>query len=141
MNDPTKPYQLTFEEREHYLCAHIKADSTDHETAVDYWRKIVEKCRRLECERLMVVQEIPGGLNTTETFNVASDVTAMGIHDIKIAFVDPDTTLYESHQFGQLVGTNRGAWSEVFTTIPEAENWLLMGLGSSLPSRRLNDVD
>lgn len=139
MNDPIKPYKLTFEERPQYLYAHIKAEATDHPTAVDFWGKIITKCREIGGDRLLVLQEIPGGLNTGETFNVATDVTAMSIQDIKIAFVDPNTELYETHQFGQLVGTNRGAWAQVFTTIPEAENWLLQGLGSSISSHRMDE--
>jgi hypothetical protein len=141
MNDPIKPYKLTFDERPQYLYAHVKGDATDHATAMDYWRKVIGKCREIESTRLLIVQEIPGGLTTGETFNVASDVTAMRIHDIKLAFVDTDTELFEAHQFGQLVGVNRGAWSQVFTTIAEAENWLLQGIGSSLSSRRMDGVD
>lgn len=141
MNEPIKPYELTFDERPQYLHAHIKAEATDEQTAIDYWQKIIRKCRQTKGDRLMVVQEIPGGLNTTETFGVASAVTAIGIQGIKIAFVDPDPDLYEAHQFGHLVGTNRGAWSQVFTTIPEAENWLLQGLGGTLSSHRMDKDD
>ena len=130
MNEPTKPYELTFEQRQHYLYARITADKTNVAKALDYWKAMIEKCRELDINRLLVEQIIPGGLDTTETFKVATEVTAMGIQGIKIAFVDPDTELYEAHQFGELVGGNRGAWSKVFTTVPEAENWLLQGMTS-----------
>ena len=127
MNDPTKPYELTFDKRPDYLYVHLKADASHLKKAVDYWRAIIDTCREVNCDRLLVVQEIPGKLSTAETFALASEITAMGIYDIKIAFVDAETANYEAHQFGQLVGSNRGAWAQVFTTVPEAENWLLQG--------------
>lgn len=135
------PYELTFEQRPEYLYAHLQAEATDVDKAVRYWQNIVDKCRELDFKRLLVVQEIPGGLSVTDTFLLATKVAAMGINGIKLAFVDPETHLYETHQFGQMAAGNRGVWVEVFTTIPEAENWLLQPMGSSLTAHKMDLED
>ena len=125
MNEPTKPYELTFDKRQDYLYARITAEETDPATALDYWKAIVAKCHEYDAKRLLVKQMIPGGLSTADTFNLAGEVARMGIFGLKVAFVDPFTENYEAHQFGEMVASNRGMWAKVFTTTPEAENWLL----------------
>jgi hypothetical protein len=127
MNDPTKPYELTLDEREHYLYARITADTTNVPMSLEYWTSILAKCRELDLKRLLVEQIIPGGLSTTEMFTLATSVAAMKPLGVKIAFVDPFPHNYEMHQFGELAASNRGLWAKVFTTVPEAENWLLQG--------------
>src|SRR5688572_8669949 len=125
MNEPNEPYRVTFEERQKYLYSHIEADRTDRPLALEYWETIIEKCRELRTKRLLVYQDIAGGLSLTDTFAVAGEIAAMVPQGLKIAFVDPHIVHYETHEFGQLVASNRGLWAQVFTTLPEAENWLL----------------
>ena len=59
MNDPTTPYQLTFEEREGYLYERVSAATIDEETAMSYLREVAAKCRQLGYDRLLVERDIP----------------------------------------------------------------------------------
>lgn len=129
MNDIKRPYKLTLEVRPKYFYAHVEAGRTELEIALEYWRAIVGKCREIRARRLLVWHDVPVGLSLTDTFVLADKITAMDIHNIKIAFVDPHIANFETHEFGQMVGTNRGAWARVFTTLIEAENWLLQESG------------
>jgi hypothetical protein len=122
------PYELTFDKRLHYLYAEIHALETNVTTALEYWQTIITKCREFESNRLLVRQDIPGGLSTGEMFALASEVSAMDAPGIKIAFVDPDLENFEGHRFAELVAGNRGLWAKVFTTVPEAESWLVPGI-------------
>jgi hypothetical protein len=128
MTAPIKPYELTFDKRLHYLYALITADSTDLPTSVEYWNILIDKCGELGAKRLLVEQIVSGGLSTSEMFMLASEVAAMKPLGIKIALADPFVHNYEQHQFGELAAGNRGVWAKVFTTVPEAENWLLQGV-------------
>lgn len=141
MNEPIKPYELIFEQRPNYLYARITADETDVSTAVEYWQAIVDKCRETNTERILIEQLIPIGLGTTQTFTLATKIVAMDITGIKIGFVDPHPENYEHHQFGEMVGSNRGAFGKAFTTVPEAENWLMIGMGGSRPTPRMDNLD
>ena len=59
MADPTRPYELTFDAREHYLYVHIHADAITRETVLAYLTEIAEECARLEYRRLMIHREVP----------------------------------------------------------------------------------
>jgi hypothetical protein len=130
MTEPIKPYELTFDERPLYLYARITAEKTDVPMSIQYWTSIVGKCEELGVDRVLAEQIVSGGLDTTEMFTLARAVAAMQPLGVKIAFVDPFVHNYEQHQFGELAATNRGLWAKVFTTVPEAENWLLQGTPS-----------
>ena len=125
MTEPTRPYELEFEKRPDYLYARVAADSADEPTAVEYWKAIIDKCRELGVKRLLVEQLIPTGMSMTDTFELATEIAAMEVFGIKIAFVDSYIEHADVNQFGEMVAGNRGVWAKVFTTIPEAENWLL----------------
>jgi len=125
MTDPTKPYELTFEKRQNYLYARITADETNVPTSVEYWQAIIDKCRELKVKRFLVEQVIPIALSSTDTFMLATEIAAMQPDDIKIAFTDAFEQHYDQNKFGELAAGNRGVLYKFFTTVPEAEDWLL----------------
>ncbi len=125
MGNITKPYQLNFDLRPHYLYARVTADEMDVPTAIEYMTAVIAKCRELKAKRLLIEHIVGVGLSINDTFEVTKAVASMPVSGIKIAFVDADPEYYENYRFGELVGDNRGIWGRVCTTVPDAESWLL----------------
>lgn len=125
IDESEKPYELKFEELPNYLFADVKADRNDVATTVMWFGEIIEKCREIGVNLLLVKLTVPEALTMPEMFDAAAGVVALGIRGIKIAFVDPVPEHFEKNSFAELVGTNRGANAKVFVNIDEAESWLL----------------
>ncbi len=68
MADPTKPYELIFEERADYLYACVKAETINEESALSYLREVAERCALLESTHLMLYRDIPTMLPTASSF-------------------------------------------------------------------------
>jgi hypothetical protein len=125
MGDSADLYELSYEVRPEYLYAYIKGDLSGSETKVDCWREIIQRCRAGEHEKLLVVLDGPGNSTEIDAFESSREIVALGLSGIKIAYVDLDPANLENNQFGELVAYNRGAFAKVFTTEPEAHNWLI----------------
>jgi hypothetical protein len=132
MADPTKPYELTFDAREHYLYVHIHADAITRETVLAYLTEIAEECSRLEYRRLMIHREVPVMLSEPDIFFVTNDFLGM-VQGVTVAFVNPNITHEAAMRFAILVGTNRGAKFKAFPTVESAEKWLLAGVPNPTP--------
>ena len=128
MGNIAKPYQLNFDLQPHYLHARVTAEAMDVPTAIEYMTAAITKCRELKARRLLIEHVVGVGLSINDTFEVARAVASMPVMGLKMAFVDNDPQYYETYQFGELVGANRGIWGRVFTTVPDAESWLLENL-------------
>lgn len=127
MDDPTKPYELTFDARPHYLYVHIKAETTTREIALAYLREIVEECVRLKYRRLLVERDVPVMMSDPDIFFTTNDFLDM-IKNVRVAFVNPYVTQENAMKFAMLVGTNRGAKFKAHKSVEEAEPWLLEGV-------------
>jgi hypothetical protein len=127
MTDLTRPYELTFEARPQYLYAQVKADTITEQIAAGYLREVADKCRELECDRLLLHRDIPEMLATGTLFFVAADFQKM-ISGIRTAFVNPHLSNRNELDFAVTVGTNRGADYAVFDNDADAEAWLLRSL-------------
>ena len=126
MNETAKPYELTFEEREHYLYAYVKADATSEQMAISYYSEITERCNAMQCARLLFVRDIPGMLPVGSLYFVLSDFETK-ITDVKIAWVNPHPANKEDFEFASgfanyALGRPRFAF---FENEADAERWLL----------------
>ena len=124
---PSKPYELTFEPRSHYLYVHIKADTITREIALAYLREIADECGRLGYHRLMIHRDVPVMLSDPDIFFTTNDFLEM-VPSVRVAFVNPYTTHEAGMKFAVLVGTNRGAKFQAHSTVEAAEQWLLEAL-------------
>lgn len=123
--DDSELYQLEFEERPDYLCAHVSGDKDSVEICTQYWRKIADQCRRTKYDKVLIVEDIKETVSTSEMYQIASEIPGMGFYGIQIAFVDQKIEQRAINEFGGLVATNRGLNIKLFNTTEEAEKWFL----------------
>ena len=124
MDKPEAPYELTFEERNGYLLANVKAEDLEYDPAQDCLLEIAREIDRLKQTRLMVKRDIPSVMPRGQLFFTSASM-AESFKQVKIAIVNPYPDLDESLNFAALTANNRGANFKVFTDIETAEVWLL----------------
>lgn len=123
MDDPTLAYQLTFDQRDGYLYAHVKAETIDQESALSYLREVAARCDELETTHLMLYRDIPVMLPDGVLFFVATEFLEM-IRGVTTAFVNPYASNEDAFNFALMVGKNRGGNYALFNNTAEAEIWL-----------------
>ena len=129
-HDPQFPssanlYQLTFENREHYLYAYVKGNHDGYEISVSFWRDLAVECERLGCRKLLIEEDIVEPLSMSDTYRLATMLPTLGFRGVTIAFIDRYAEHKESNEFGELVATNRGFYVKAFDNFEEGESWLL----------------
>ncbi len=127
MPDLPRPYKLTFAQRPHYLYACIESDTIDAATALQYLGEIAKKCSELSTERLMIYRDIPDTLSDGDLFFVTNKFIGL-TGRTRVALVNPYAANHKDMEFAIMIGNNRGADYEVFTSAADAERWLVSGL-------------
>lgn len=118
-------YQLTLEHRPGYLYAYVRGTKDSVEIDRSYFGKIAEECRKHDCKRVLIEEDLDTQLSATEMYQATSSVRALYVPGVKVAFVDRRPSHRPGNLFGQLVATNRGVWVRVCDSAEEAEAWLL----------------
>jgi len=122
----SKPYTITFEQREGYLYARVEGPFDSYEISNAYWQEVAEECQKTQNRKLLLDERLDSVMpSMTEVFQGASERCHMGLAGIKIAFVDSLSDHHEFNLFGELVATNRGLYCKVFNNLKQGENWLL----------------
>ncbi len=123
--EDSKLYNIEFVDRTDYLYAYVSGDKDSLDISRQYWREIADECRRTKKSKVLIVEDIKESVSTTETYQIASEISSMGFAGIKIAFIDQHIEQQELNEFGELVSTNRGLNVKLFNKVEEAEKWLL----------------
>ena len=118
------PYQLSFEEREGYLFAHIKAKGISPETAKAYLTEIREKADATGATRIMILREIAELSKAGTLYFTTKDFTEL-LGSFRVVFVNPYAELKEQFDFANLMASNHGAEVAVLPNQPDAEKWLM----------------
>jgi hypothetical protein len=118
-------YQISYELRPEYFYAYAKGDLSDPQTRIACWNVILQRCRREDRDRLLVVQDSPPNKDAIAAFTGAAGVVELGVQGLKIAFVDPDPDEFENNKFCEVVARNRGANAKLFLTEDQAHAWLV----------------
>ena len=124
MSANLKPYDLEFEEREGYLYAHLQAYVLDVPTAGLYHQELAERLAATGLGRLMIYREVPGAMTVGLAYFLADNLIRL-LPSTKIAFVNPYNSHRENLEFAATVAKNRGGRHAIFSTVEEAEAWLL----------------
>ena len=120
-----KPYELKFEHKPSYLYVRVESCERRPSSAVDYLKDITNHCRQDDCRKVVIEKRIPGRLGVWDVFSVATRFPLMGKKLTKIAVVDKYLERSERKEFSVMVGRESGLDFHVFTTMSEAERWLL----------------
>ena len=128
-SDP--PYFITVEQRADYLYVCVKLVAVSYESVKGYWLEIAKARNGAESKPVLVEKHEPVQLSIPDAFQVASDLPAIGFAGVHVALVDPNPENQEVNEFTDIVARNRGVPARSFTTVSDAEKWLLSNPGSS----------
>ena len=118
-------YKLTIHQKPAYLHAVVTGRNT-RENVAEYLEEIRRECIARNCFRVLVEERLEGPrLDTLEVFQVVSEGSskASGIYKA-FAYVDVNAK-GNLMQFAETVAVNRGVPVVVFSTVADAEKWLL----------------
>ena len=117
-------YELTIEERSHYLHARVEGIRTP-ENVSRFLREASEACRRLGRDSVLLEMNLAGpSLGTSGVFGVISKSTPSGLTLRRIAYVEPLTSEPLRAEFAETIAKNRGVNVRLFRDVASAEAWL-----------------
>jgi len=118
-------YKLTIDQKPTYLHV-IVTGRNSRENAVRYLEEVLHECTARSCFRVLIEERLDGPrLGTLDVFQIVSEASSKAEGILKaIAYVDVNA---ESNmmQFAETVAVNRGVPVVVFSTVADAEKWLL----------------
>ena len=118
-------YKLTIDQKPTYQHV-IVTGRNSRENVVQYLEQTLRECTARSCFRVLIEERLDGPrLGTLDVFQIVSEASSKADGIVKaIAFVDVNA---ESNmmQFAETVAVNRGVPVVVFSTVAEAEKWLL----------------
>lgn len=120
--DTTKPYRLTFEQRDGYLYAYVEGEEDSYDISIAYWQETADEAKRLGVGSVLIEENITGTGSVLDAYRFAADIARMGFG--RVAFVDRQLDHQEVNAFAELVALNRGLNCKIFNDINAAEAWL-----------------
>ena len=121
----SKPYQITFQQRPQYLYVYVTGEHDSYEISRSFWLEIAENCRKINCNKILVDEDIPETVSLADMYQLATELPQMGFLGVRVAFYDRYAEQQDLNEFGELVAVNRGVYGKIFNDINEAERWLL----------------
>jgi hypothetical protein len=120
-------FDLSLDQRDHYLFARVDGPEDTYEVSVAYWSRLRAECEARGTRRLLVLEALEGNAVPSEARQVVEALVQMGFHDIRIAYVDAteDAALLVS---SEIRAARAGVTARVFRRVDEAESWLLEGV-------------
>jgi hypothetical protein len=118
-------YRLTIDEKPAYLHATVTGRNSK-ENVVRYLEDIFKECIARNCFNVLIEERLEGlRLGTMDVFDIASvGANRVGRTLKALAVVDVNRK-GDGMQFAEDVGRNRGLNVATFSTVAEAEKWLL----------------
>jgi hypothetical protein len=118
-------YRLTIAQKPAYLHA-VVTGWNSKENVTQYLTELRRECTARGCSRLLIEERLEGPrLGTLEVYAIASQACGQAPEQIRaIAYVDANAQGDLMH-FAETVAVNRGLPIMVFSTVADAEKWLL----------------
>ena len=119
-------YKLTITQKPTYLHAIITGRNTK-ENVMAYLDELRRECMTRGCRRVLIEERLTGPrLSTIGVFQIASSASDQDQRHFKaVAFVDVNAENDDLMKFAETVATNRGISVKVFSSVADAEQWLL----------------
>ena len=118
-------YELTLDQKPTYLHA-IVTGRNSRENVLRYLEEILQECRARRCFRVLIEERLEGPrLGTLDVFKIASQGSHRAFGMLRaIAYVDVNAE-DNLMQFAETVAVNRALPVTVFSSVADAEKWLL----------------
>jgi hypothetical protein len=118
-------YKLTITQKPTYLHA-VVTGVNDKENVARYLEEIQRECTVRNCFRVLIEERLEGPrLSTMGVFQIASEGSSRVQRPFEaIAYVDLNAE-GDLMKFAETVAVNRGLPVRVFSSVSEAEKWLL----------------
>jgi hypothetical protein len=118
-------YKLTIDQKPTYLHA-IVTGRNSRENVARYMEEILRECTARSCFRVLIEERLEGlRLGMLDVFEIASEGSSKASGMLQaIAYVDVNAES-DLMQFAETVAVNRFLLAAVFSTVADAENWLL----------------
>ena len=116
---------LAYAHKATYVHAVVSGDNST-ENVKSYLRQIRQECSRLKCSRVLIEERLVGPrLGITDVFRIVSEQSSLAVRQFEaIAYVDVNAE-GDLMKFAEDVAVNRHLRVAVFSTVPDAEKWLL----------------
>ena len=118
-------YKLTIHQKSSYLHA-IVTGPNRRENVQQYLQEIRRECILRNCFRVLVEERLEGPrIGAMDVFQIAAESSSKASRTFQaVAYVDVNAE-GELMKFAETVAVNRGIPVAVFSTVAEAERWLL----------------
>ena len=118
-------FNLTISKKANYLHATVTGQKS-FENVKGYLQQIFRECKAADCPRLLIEERLEGPrLNTSEVFEIASEESDRVFRFFTaIAYVDVNAE-GDLMEFAETVAFNRAIPVKIFSTLAEAEKWLM----------------
>lgn len=118
-------YRLTIRQEPTYLHATVTG-TNNRANVVGYLQEIVQECIARNCFRVLIEENLDGPrLRTLDVFEIAVAGSSQARAKMKsIAYVDVNAK-GDLMKFAETVATNRAVLVRVFSSVSDAERWLM----------------
>ena len=118
-------YELTIHQRPTFLHIIVAGQNT-RENVMQYMDDLIRECTTRHCGKVLIEERLEGTrLGTFDVYSMVSEGAGRFAGMLKaIAYVDVNADGNLMH-FAENVAVNRGISVHVFSTVPDAERWLL----------------
>ena len=118
-------YELTIDQKPTYLHA-IVTGRNSSENVARYLEEILHECIARRCFRVLIEERLEGPrLGTLDVFAIASGGSSPALRMLKaIAYVDVNAES-DLMQFAETVAVNRALPVTIFSSVADAEKWLV----------------
>lgn len=127
------PYQITMDQKSPYLHFTITGQITK-ENILDYMKRILRECTARRCSHALIEDRLEGPrLGTFDLFDIASEGSRAALGKLKaVAFVDRNAE-DKQIKFAETVAVNRALNVTIFSTVANADQWLLKEISKYTP--------
>ena len=119
-------FRIRLEPQPDFLRAHVSGGTDSLQKSLAVWRLLGDECRARDAKRLLVVEELSGGLSHEEVGIMIATLHAEGFPNIRIGFVElAGNTAPGEH--GEILAIELGFTVQAFNREAEARRWLVYG--------------
>jgi hypothetical protein len=118
-------FKLTIHQKPTYLHAVVTGQNS-RENVEGYLAELLRECTASNCFRVLIEERLEGPrLQTADVFEIATEASRNGREKMRaVAYVDVNADS-DLMYFAEAVAVNRNLPVTVFSTVAEAERWLL----------------